>query len=86
MIAVTVLIAAVSVAPAARPRECGNCGVYAGPNVARVLDPYLRQADIWPDFSAATCQFEVARGAFVTLPRAACVSETNYRTARRIPT
>ena len=84
MLAVTVLVSTLSVAPPPRPRDCPRCGAYAGPNVARVLDPYLRQVNVWPEFTSATCQFEVSRGAFVTLSRAACVSETTYRAARGI--
>ncbi|MBC7897148.1 MAG: hypothetical protein H7066_17145 [Cytophagaceae bacterium] len=84
MLAVTVLVSTLAVLPPARPRDCPHCGVYAGPNVSRVLDPYLRQVDIWPEFYAATCQFEVARGAFVTLARTACASETTWRAARSV--
>ncbi|MCC6317244.1 MAG: hypothetical protein IT361_06075, partial [Gemmatimonadaceae bacterium] len=51
---------------------------------ARVLDPYLRQAGIWPEFHANSCQFEVSRGAFVTLARNACSSEASYRATRGV--
>ena len=61
------------------PRDCPSCGIYAGPNANMVLDPYLRRVDIWPEFYESTCRFEVARGAFVTLSRSACASETTYR-------
>lgn len=85
MLAISALVTTLSLAHVAMPRECASCGVYAGPNVSRVLDPYLRQRDIWPEFSSASCQFEVARGSFVTLSRAACSSETAYRVAMRVP-
>jgi hypothetical protein len=66
------------------PRECALCGIYSGPNVAKVLDPYLRQVDIWPEFHASTCEFEVARGWFVRLDRTACSREFNYRLMRGV--
>ncbi|MEP7347493.1 MAG: hypothetical protein ABI877_19650 [Gemmatimonadaceae bacterium] len=78
MLAMSLLVS-ILVASPAKPRECAYCGVYAGPNVSRVLDPYLRQVDIWPEFYAATCSFEVARSSFVTLSRAACAAEKTYR-------
>lgn len=84
VLAITVLFSTLATAPVAAPRGCPSCGAYAGPNVARVLDPYLRQPNVWPEFTAATCQFEVARGSFVILARAACTSETTYRAARRV--
>lgn len=82
MLTATMLVLTLAATPAALPRECPTCGVYAGPNAARVRDPYLRQVDIWPEFNSTTCQFEVARGAFVTLSRLACASETTYRAGR----
>lgn len=84
MFAVTVLVSTLGAAPAVRPRECPACGVYAGPHVARVLDPYLRQAGVWPEFYGATCRFEVARGSFVTLDRSGCANEAAYRAARGV--
>jgi hypothetical protein len=84
MLAITTLVYTLTIAGAVRPRECASCGAYSGPNVARILDPYLRQADIWPEFTAATCRFEVARGAFVTLDRSACASEAAYRASRGV--
>jgi hypothetical protein len=82
MLAMTMLVSALVAAPAPLPRTCAACGVYAGPNVARVLDPYLLRVDVWPEFYAVTCTFEVARGAFVTLSRVACDSEKTYRAGR----
>ena len=86
MFALSLLTLALSVQPAnslvTPPRECPSCGVYAGPNLARILDPYLRQVDIWPEFYAASCQFEVSRYAFVTLGRSACTAEQSYRASR----
>lgn len=70
--------------PVLRPRTCNSCGAYAGPNVARIIDPYLRQVDVWPEFAGPACRFEVARGAFVTLDRSACASEAAYRAARGV--
>lgn len=84
MLAVALLASTMVGAPVAFPRDCPNCGVYSGPNVSKVLDPYLRQANIWPEFYATTCEFEVARGAFVILDRTACSSEANYRVTRGI--
>ncbi|MCC6316076.1 MAG: hypothetical protein IT361_00195 [Gemmatimonadaceae bacterium] len=52
--------------------------------MSRVLDAYLLKPDIWPEFSAPTCQFEVAHGVFVTLSRAACASEARYRAGRAV--
>lgn len=85
MLALSALVTTLALTPAVMPRECTNCGVYEGPNVSRVLDPYLRQKNVWPEFSATTCQFEIARGSFVTLTRSACTSETSYRAAMRVP-
>ncbi|MBK6487515.1 MAG: hypothetical protein IPF98_11705 [Gemmatimonadetes bacterium] len=85
MLALSLLISTLAITPAARPRECTHCGVYAGPNVARVLDPHLKQKDIWPEFESETCRFEVARSSFVTLPRAACAGEASYRAANMHP-
>ena len=82
----SLLIALLSTLPLAAgdlPRECPYCGVYAGPNAFLVLDPYLRRVDIWPEFYEATCSFEIARGAFVTLSRTACANEVTYRLNRR---
>jgi hypothetical protein len=78
---IALLAAALAAAPtaAARPRECAACGAYVGPNLELVTDPSLRRIDIWPEFYAASCRFEVARGAFVTLGRAACAAESSYR-------
>ncbi|MBC7894367.1 MAG: hypothetical protein H7066_03085 [Cytophagaceae bacterium] len=83
MLTMSLLAATMIVTPALRPRECASCGAYAGPNAFRVLDPYLRQVDIWPEFYAATCRFEVSRGAFVTLNRASCAAEVTYRGPNR---
>ncbi|MCC6316078.1 MAG: hypothetical protein IT361_00205 [Gemmatimonadaceae bacterium] len=82
MFAVVLFVSTTVAAPPLRPRDCPHCGVYSGPNVTRVIDPYLRRPDIWPEFDPATCQFEVARGSFVTLTRAACSSETTWRATR----
>ena len=82
MLVVTLLLSTLTAAPAVRPRNCPTCGVYSGPNFLRVVDPYLRQVDIWPEFYAISCQFEVARGSFVTLTRASCASEAAYRSGR----
>jgi hypothetical protein len=84
VLAVSALVVSLVAGAVSRPRDCPNCGVYAGPNVARVLDPYLRQAGVWPEFYSSTCQFEVARGAFVTLTRTACASEASYRLSRGV--
>lgn len=81
-VVVSAVLATALAVSAFRPRTCSTCGVYAGPNLARVIDPYLRQVDVWPEFSAGTCQFEVARGAFVRLERPACSAEVSYRAAR----
>lgn len=79
MLAITLFVSTLASAHPTMPRNCPYCGIYAGPNVAKVLDPYLRRPDIWPEFYASTCQFEVARGSFVSLSRAACASEAAYR-------
>ena len=76
-------VSALALAPNALPRDCPSCGVYSGPNALMVLDPYLRRVDIWPEFYEATCSFEIARGAFVTLSRTACANEVTYRGGRR---
>ena len=81
MFAVSLLVTGLAASPVLLPRECPYCGVYAGPNVSWVTDPWLRQKDIWPEFYAASCQFEVSRGSFVTLSRLACASEATYRVA-----
>ncbi|MEP7348212.1 MAG: hypothetical protein ABI877_23300, partial [Gemmatimonadaceae bacterium] len=85
MLAMSLLVSNLAATPIARPRECAHCGVYSGPNVARVVDPYLREKDVWPEFESETCRFEVARSAFVTLPRDACASEASYRAANMHP-
>jgi hypothetical protein len=82
MLAISVFVAALLATPATPPRECTNCGVYAGPNASRVTDPYLQRVDIWPEFYAAGCRFEVARASFVTLGRTACEAEAAYRIGR----
>jgi hypothetical protein len=82
MLAISVFVAALVTAPVATPRTCSLCGVYVGPNASRVTDPYLRQVDIWPEFYAASCRFEVARSSFVTLGRTACEAEAAYRIGR----
>lgn len=84
MYAVTLLASTLAATHTVMPRECALCGVYAGPNAHHVIDPYLRRADIWPEFEGATCQFEVARGAFVKLSPAACTSEARYRAGRAL--
>lgn len=78
------MVSTLGAASIALPRECPHCGVYAGLNVSRVLDPYLRKVDIWPEFDRTTCQFEVARGYFETLRRQACVDEAAYLTSRGV--
>lgn len=82
MITIALVVSALLHAPTSLPRTCASCGIYVGPNTSLVLDPYLRRVDIWPEFEASTCQFEVARGAFVTLSRTACASEATYRNGR----
>ena len=83
MFLLAALLSTLSFAATDLPRECPHCGIYAGPNAFMVLDPYLRRVDIWPEFYEATCNFEIARGAFVTLSRTACASEIAYRGGRR---
>lgn len=80
MFAATMMVS--TLAAATPPRECALCGVYAGPNVRLVSDPYLKRPDIWPEFYPSTCRFEVGRGAFVTLSRTACANEASYRNGR----
>jgi hypothetical protein len=82
MFAVSIFLGVLMAAPAPRPRDCSGCGTYSGPNIGHVTDPYLRQVDIWPEFYAATCRFEVARSRFITLGRAACQAEARYRAGR----
>jgi hypothetical protein len=82
MLTMALLVSVLVPADVVLPRECASCGIYSGPNAAMVLDPYLRQVDIWPEFHASTCEFEVARGDFVRLSRTACASEATYRTGR----
>jgi hypothetical protein len=82
MLAISVFVAALVTTPVTPPRDCPRCGVYAGPNVSRVTDPYLQRVDIWPEFYATSCQFEVARSSFVTLGRTACEAEAAYRIGR----
>lgn len=82
MVAFVLLVPTLGAAASDLPRECLQCGVYAGPNTALVVDPYLRRADIWPEFYPSTCRFEVARGSFVALSRAACAGEATYRNGR----